>query len=622
MRAGKNKVTTFLGQLRRDTRGNTLAMMAIALIPVSALAGSAVDMGRLYVVKVRLQQACDAGVLAGRKFMTDSASSTLDATAAARATTFFNNNFTSGWMRTNAISFTPSKTSDNQVAGVASVNVPMTVMKMFKAADVTLNVTCEARFDLADSDIMFVLDTTGSMACAPEDGDAGCAQENVKLSGGKNQTPWYVTEKTNSKLSALRSAVVDFDTTMRSNSDPSTHIRYGFVSYSSAVNVGRVIPAQFMVSDAWGYDTRELVGETNSGANDAVTLSGYTSGNCSTANRRYPAGSPTASSSWFSNSTAYYITNATWSQSACRANKQVVIPIWRYRKRDLDVSQYITGNTITNPIRLDGSTTSWDGCIEERATTASSSFDIDNLPPDLDPDLIPTAGDDSTLWRATWPDVTWQRNNINYEDSAQTDEQRSNDGNGRNYGDDYLASRGYSTCGFPARTLAVMSASDVSGYVNNPDFRPLGGTYHDVGMIWGVRMLSPNGIFSSTTAAWPGRNPPSRHIVFMTDGQMAPNASIYGQYGVEAYNGRVGNGTTNVNTLTARHTARFRAVCSYAKDRLNMTIWVVALGTTLSSDLNACASPGGHAFTATSKTELQEAFKTIATQVAQLRVSK
>ena len=46
-------------------------MMAIALIPVAALTGSAVDMARLYVVKARLQQACDAGLIAGRKFMND-----------------------------------------------------------------------------------------------------------------------------------------------------------------------------------------------------------------------------------------------------------------------------------------------------------------------------------------------------------------------------------------------------------------------------------------------------------------------------------------------------------------------------------------------------------------------
>jgi Flp pilus assembly protein TadG len=91
--------TTFFGRLARDARGNTLAMMAIALIPLSALAGSAVDMGRLYIVKTRLQQACDAGVLAGRKTMV-STDGALDTAAANQAKTFFANNFPSGLMGT------------------------------------------------------------------------------------------------------------------------------------------------------------------------------------------------------------------------------------------------------------------------------------------------------------------------------------------------------------------------------------------------------------------------------------------------------------------------------------------------------------------------------------------
>lgn len=55
-----------LTRLARDRRGNTLAMMAIALIPITELGGSGVDIARVYMVKNRLQQACDAGVLTGR----------------------------------------------------------------------------------------------------------------------------------------------------------------------------------------------------------------------------------------------------------------------------------------------------------------------------------------------------------------------------------------------------------------------------------------------------------------------------------------------------------------------------------------------------------------------------
>ncbi|NWM54871.1 hypothetical protein GY652_26805, partial [Escherichia coli] len=60
---------SLLVRLRNDRAGNTLAMMAIALIPLLGFVGSAVDTARLYLIKVRMQQACDAGALAGRKFM-------------------------------------------------------------------------------------------------------------------------------------------------------------------------------------------------------------------------------------------------------------------------------------------------------------------------------------------------------------------------------------------------------------------------------------------------------------------------------------------------------------------------------------------------------------------------
>ena len=58
---------SILSALRKDVTGNTLAIMAAAMIPIIGFTGSAIDMGRLYVIKVRMQQACDAGVLAGRK---------------------------------------------------------------------------------------------------------------------------------------------------------------------------------------------------------------------------------------------------------------------------------------------------------------------------------------------------------------------------------------------------------------------------------------------------------------------------------------------------------------------------------------------------------------------------
>src|SRR4051812_15333305 len=85
----------FLGRLRRDQRGATLAMMAAFVIPMIGVVGGAVDISRAYLVKVRLQQACDAGVLAARRTMTGS-SVVNDTNAKTQATNFFKINLKTG----------------------------------------------------------------------------------------------------------------------------------------------------------------------------------------------------------------------------------------------------------------------------------------------------------------------------------------------------------------------------------------------------------------------------------------------------------------------------------------------------------------------------------------------
>lgn len=613
-RATPRRARTLMASLRTDTSANTLAMMAIALIPLSALVGSGVDTARTYVVRTRLQQACDAGVLAGRKFMQISDSATLDTNAASRAQAFFNNNFTPGWMGTSEIEFTPAKTTDQQVTGTASAVVPMTIMRMFEATDLTVEVACEARYDVADSDIMFVLDVTGSMACTPE--VATCTTTNTSYTYN-GATQHAVIEHSGSRMQALRAAVVDFDTTVRSNADPSTRIRYGFVPYASGVNVGAAIPAEHMVRTRWTYQSRRQNGEGNYEVGNWSNNGNYTTSNCSNAEKREP------SNGFRTDNTATY-TDSRIENSRCQTRTRVVAVRWQFEPIEYDIAAYyqtlFNSGSVRDPTRREEKRSTWQGCIEERRTDASTSFNITNLPPDLNPDLIPSSNE--TRWKPMWPDVTWGRGgnaagvNAAYKDS---DFEASALWNPYNAGS--RAPGGFAACPPAARRLAEMTSTQVSNYVNAPHFRPHGGTYHDIGMIWGVRMLSPNGIFSADTAAGSGRAAPRRHIVFMTDGQLAPNGDIYGAYGIQRYDNRIGGGI-DIPELTRRHNARFLAVCQYARDRLNMTVWVVALSTGLNDDLRSCATPGDHAFTASSKTELQNAFKKIAQQVAMLRVSK
>jgi Flp pilus assembly protein TadG len=614
------KADGFLARLRRDARGNTLAIMAASLLPLAAFSGVAIDTARIYVVKVRLQQACDAGVLAGRKFMTDTSPTTpLDTNASTQANAFFKNNFRSGWFQTTAVSFTPSKTTDSQVTATANATVPMTIMSMFGKQPIALTATCTARFDVADADIMFVLDTTGSMACTTADDTGnGCGASAVSYTRPDGTTGYKDVEESGSKISGLRTAVLSFYDTLTANVDSTTHIRYGFVTYTSTANVGKSIPSQYMVNTKWKYQTRVLVGDANSGNATSTTTNKVSQANCTVGTSRNPG-------TGYNSSGNATVTTVTWTAATgnnapgtCKSSAQKVIPNWSYAQNAQDVSGYVAGGAVTDPTKVTGATSTWQGCIEETQTTASSSFDINNLPPDLNPDTIPVASVDGngvptsadTRWRPMWPDVIYDRGSVGSFTSTSDYE---------NLGGSSDLSGGYVSCGKPAQRLTTMARTDVSNYVNAADFVPIGGTYHDTGMIWGTRFINPNGAFAADTAAWPGRQAPNRYIVFMTDGQMAPNGDIYGMYGIEKLDQRV-DGTYNSTTDLNNHNARFVAECQAAKAR-NITVFVVGFGQTLNSQLTSCASPG-QAYYASNNAALQSAFQSIANQVAQLRLSQ
>ena len=59
----------FLSQLARNTHGNALMLFAAALVPITLMIGSGIDASITYMARNKLQNACDAGALAGRLAM-------------------------------------------------------------------------------------------------------------------------------------------------------------------------------------------------------------------------------------------------------------------------------------------------------------------------------------------------------------------------------------------------------------------------------------------------------------------------------------------------------------------------------------------------------------------------
>jgi hypothetical protein len=276
---------------------------------------------------------------------------------------------------------------------------------------------------------------------------------------------------------------------------------------------------------------------------------------------------------------------------------------WEYRPVRYDVSELKRFNSVATPTGANGTEVSstWDGCIEERETVAEPTFSFSNLGGmspagalDLDIDLIPDSADAGTQWAPLWRQVAYLRNSpaVSTNGSAAS-----------------------SACVTPARALAEMDRTEFEGFTNS--LTASGNTYLDIGMLWGGRLSSPDGIFRNTVNENPanGGNV-NRHVIFMTDGFQQGSASLYQAYGIERLDRRVsGDGTTD--TADTRHGARFLAICDAIRAK-GIRVWTIGFPS-LSTDLGTCASPSS-SFAAANATQLNAAFQEIARQVGELRV--
>lgn len=220
---------SLLGRLRSDSRGNTLAMLAAAMVPIAAMVGSGLDMSRAYMAQAKLQNACDAAALAARREMVGN---TWSDAAQAEGERFFEFNFPAGTMNSQNLVYEvdQSATDEGTVEVSASADVPTTIMSMFGKQIIPISVECDASQDYGNNDIMVVLDVTGSMNCRPG------------VSGGCS------SEQSGSKISRLRAGAMGLYRALENAND--TRTRFGFMPYSSNVNVGRDLNASWLRNPA------------------------------------------------------------------------------------------------------------------------------------------------------------------------------------------------------------------------------------------------------------------------------------------------------------------------------------------------------------------------------------
>jgi len=220
----------WLKGLRRDERGNTLAIMATAFLPIAGMMGSGLDMSRAYMAKAKLQTACDSAALATRRHMS---SGFINQAAKDEGKKFFDFNFPAGTMQakpvTLVIAANPSNLSEVQVT--ASTSVPTSVMKLFGRKTLPISTACNADQDYVNNDIMLVLDVTGSMYC--------------KQGTGINCT-YQPNPVEPSRLTALRNAAGSLYDALAGAQG--VRIRYGFMPYSMTVNVRSTLNASWLRS--------------------------------------------------------------------------------------------------------------------------------------------------------------------------------------------------------------------------------------------------------------------------------------------------------------------------------------------------------------------------------------
>ena len=703
-----------MSRLLKNEEGNIIALFAAAVIPVFGLVGGGFDMTRIYLSQTRLQGACDAGALIGRKTMGLGTWAANKYAAKTKAENLFDQNFPSDvYGTTNRIRTFAE--SNGKVTGTASVTVPMTLMQVFGQKSQVVAVNCQAELRVPNTDVMFVLDTTGSM------------DQSIQNSGSSER-----------KIDGLRKAVKCFyealakqnitdvtpsDCGEKGDPTPSNvgnvQLRFGFVPYAVNVNVGRLLPLDYM-ADRWTYQSREASfttgsnaipiyqgeGSPNPGGSVTTTIADtpwedtgqnigqYPSvlltkesecpppggapktelistdgprqlvsqtpttpvyGTHNSITRTYQQVSSTAQRSYRYTYSALLlgrgicrlqsrdtgqqnVTTTTTTTEAINWTRNTNFAGWTYKPVTFNVSGLKDTGTnswrssLQLPIGTDGANTTvnWSGCIEERQTFRGPdndpSNDWDPIPStalDMDIDLVPTKSDIATQWGPMLPSVIWQRYLVNTDGSGNKSRSSTRTTSNISVGKD----DGFSmptvgeSCPTAAKKFQTWTPSDFRTYVNS--LTTDGYTYHDIGLLWGARIMSPTGIFAALNA--PQNMTIERHMVFMTDGETNVVHDDYSAYGVHWYDRRqTPTGTAPTNSqLVAMTDARTAALCTAIKNR-NINLWVVSYGDVggpTNDRLRACATPGKF-FQATSVASLVSNFKEIAAKISALRLTQ
>jgi Flp pilus assembly protein TadG len=221
-------------------QGQILILAAFALIVLIGFVGLAIDAGRAYGVKAKLNSAVDAASIAGARALAEGADDSVRIAAARQAAKdFYAANFPANFLGATAVPMTDGMIqATHEPSGYWTVNVtgsakmPRTITSIFGLGDTVVGAAgTTIRRDL---DVILVLDTSGSLL-TPSD-----------------------------TLPKLKAAAINFVSLFNSGSNGD---RVGVVSYAS----GGVVDVAIVKTGVRGFDKTLVVSKIN-----ALTVTGST----------------------------------------------------------------------------------------------------------------------------------------------------------------------------------------------------------------------------------------------------------------------------------------------------------------------------------------------------------
>jgi Flp pilus assembly protein TadG len=456
---------SLLRRLVNHRRGNVTMIFSLSALMLVAVTGGAIDMANMNTVRGDLQDAADAAALRGA--LTYSQGLTAAQTA---ANTAFLQNFGADKLSGLSYNLSASTTGNiTQLTYTVSGSFKPLFLGLVGMGDQTLNAESKAQSQVNPFELVFVLDTTGSMA--------GTRISNLKSAVGSVLDTLYAMEGNNSQ--DVKIGVAPFDTQVRMTSGSS----YAYVDYSNCA------------SHETGYYTYSYYsGYTYvSGIDYHACLAVWDVYNniCNTATNKTNCLSTAASALYYKTSTSGGVTYYTALGYANEKISNKKYNIYKYTEtyyidnatyRKVVTSSGLTTSTATSSSGYVGSTSGY---------TNFPSNDLDNI---------------AASWSGCLSDRTQS-----FDASAQAADASRPDTL-------YIAA----SCAQSNLTTVKDMTNDITSvktYVNN--LTTNGNTNITVGLQFGMEMLSPDAPYT-TGVAWTDEDV-DKYMILVTDGANTQN---------------------------------------------------------------------------------------------------